>query len=413
MPGKEILFYFALFFSVITIPLGSNLNSWAIAAFCITAFFQSPLKHNFQKLRQHSYWLLSIAFFLVLLLVDLYHSGAAFSFRHIEGHASFLVLPLVFTVAPRLSIKTIRLLCYAFTASVVVISLICLLKSYQEYQINADINVFFYHNLGYQMGLNAIFLSNYAVAGITWLLYFQYIEKRQPIKIPVLIIVFTCCYLAFVTFLLSSKLIIPIMLLFVIFLVFRIGYLHQQLKRSFIAFIALGIIVLVSVEHLPYLQERWRTTKISLFDGDNNNSFAARTAMWGSSIELIREKPLLGYGMVGWKDEIKQEYQEKDYTDAVTHVYNAHNQFLQSWMSGGIVALILFILLLAVPLRVAFTQKHLLLLMLLFHYICQSMVEATLTVQQELVFFWFFIFLFYYQWQVFTGSSDKKLKSEV
>lgn len=138
--------------------------------------------------------------------------------------------------------------------------------------------------------------------------------------------------------------------------------------------------------------------ELKMYSGsaDDQNGLAARLLIWASALELIKKKPVIGYGLVQSKEELIKKYQEKGFQIGVKERYNVHNQYLESMLSAGIVGLLLFVGLLFYPLRAACKERKLLLLLVVLHYMLQSLVESTLTVQQELIFFWFFIWLFYF-----------------
>lgn len=400
MNRSEVLLLIAMMLVAITIPLKHSYNSWSIILFCIAALNSGIREGNLaQRLKSSKYWLVSVAFFGWMAISFLWETDGGFNIKLLERYFSFLFIPFLFTLMARPRQKHVVLTCYAFVASIIVVSLICLIKAYSEYQATHNTDVFHYHKLGYQMGLNAIFLSNYCVAGITWLLYFHFFLKdNNDLRIPVHLVVGICLFLAGMVFLLSSRLIVPIMLLNIAVLILYEGFIKKRFMKNLLVVAALGVVAAFSIVSLPHFQMRWKQARIT-FNEDSqnrNDAFFARKTMWTSAIELIEECPLLGYGLKGGDTELYKLYIEKGFPEWANAKLNSHNQFLQTWLVAGIPGLLLLLVMLGIPLIASIRSKHLLLLLLIIHYICQSMVEATLTVQQELVFFWFFIFLFYH-----------------
>lgn len=392
---KEIFFYVTLLLVIITIPLKHTWNSWALISLGLATAFQSPLKASIIRLKANKYWILSIAFYLWLCATWLWDTSGGVTIKHIEGYAIFLAMPLVLTMAPSIPFNKIRMVCLVFTANVIVVSVICLVKSYLIYKETGNFEMFFYHNLSGQIGVNAIYYSNYCLAGICWVLYFKFI--RQDSSLPALIAVITCAYLLFFIFLLSSKLVIVLTLLALLLFVIYICYIKRKLLLA-LAFILLagpGLALIYS--KADYLQDRVEKTKIKTYTGreDWNNGFSARILMIQSALELIKERPILGYGLQGSSDELIKQYIKKDFGPGVIEKYNSHNQYVETTLKSGIIGLIFFMLLILIPLFSAIKLRQLLPIVFLLQYMIQSLVEATLQVQQEQVFFWFFIFLFY------------------
>ena len=80
-------------------------------------------------------------------------------------------------------------------------------------------------------------------------------------------------------------------------------------------------------------------------DGEINIT-EVRDVLWQSAVELISEKPLLGYGMRGAKEALVNTALINGVEDAVDQQLNAHNQFLQFALDNGVLGLSLFFLVL-------------------------------------------------------------------
>lgn len=397
---KKLFLFISLLLTVITIPLKNNWNSWAIFYFVFAGLIQAPIKEHFKKLWQHRYWMIAVGFFFWLAATWLWDSQEAVFIKVIESYGAFLSLPIIFTIIPRLAWRDIAILCYVFVATIIVVCVVCLVSAYLEYQVTHDEFVFSYHYLSYQAGLNAIFLSNYCLASIIWLLYFNFINKvNSPFRIPAAGVILLCLFFFGMILLLSSKLVIFLTVITLLYFIVRISI--TRVKNLLVGFFLAALVVVSAawvMNNLTYLKFRMRSIELKMYSGsaDDQNGLAARLLIWDSALELIREKPVIGYGLVQSKEALIEKYQEKGFQIGVKERYNAHNQYLESMLSAGIIGLLLFIGLLFYPLRAACRERKLLLLLMVLHYMLQSFVESTLTVQQELIFFWFFIWLFYF-----------------
>lgn len=73
-------------------------------------------------------------------------------------------------------------------------------------------------------------------------------------------------------------------------------------------------------------------------------TFTTRTRIWVRAIELIKEKPLLGYGALAGESVSNMFYGVPDFT-------TVHNQYLGELFRGGIVLLTIFIIILVMAFR--------------------------------------------------------------
>lgn len=387
-----------LVMAVASIPLHNNWNSLAIVSFCLATAIQQPVRASIENLRRDNYWKLTTLFFLWLAATWFWDSTGGFPMKYLEPSASFVFLPLVMAMMPRLSAKELAIACYSFIASVTVVCIICLVKSYVEYGQAHDYRVFFYHYLGYQMGLNAIYLSNYCIACIAWLLYLRFVYKGEKIYIPPYwLTILTCIFLFLMMFLLSSKMSLALLFLLIVFMALYIGYKRKVLIYTLSVMILLMISGWFLTQKFHYLSWRINTTELKKYSGseDDNNGLALRVTTWISAVELIKEKPLLGYGLRGANEALVSRYREIDFQPGIAERFNSHNQFMETTLRSGIIGLILLLAVLAVPFISAIRQNKFLLTLMIVHFVLVSMVEGTLEIQQEFSFYLFFIFLFH------------------
>lgn len=75
-----------------------------------------------------------------------------------------------------------------------------------------------------------------------------------------------------------------------------------------------------------------------------------RTREWYSSLQLIKEKPLTGFGIVHTEEKLVQVYQENGFLEEAELRLNAHNQYLEAQMTFGIAGLVSLLWMLLTPL---------------------------------------------------------------
>jgi O-antigen ligase len=395
---KDKIVNVALAASAATIPLNNNWNSIALISSVIAFVISQPLSELWQKLRRSRFWIIMVVYYLWLISSFFWDDSGGYTIKDLERYSILLFLPPAMACAPRFSRKALAKALMAFTAVTVLVCLICLVKSYNEYQVTHDNRVFFYHYLSEHMDLNAIFLSNFCLASIVWILYYAFIEYRKWKWPMALAVPLVAAFLLFMIFLLSSKLIIGLTILILIVFFLALGYLRGFFLTSLIAAVLVVVCGLFAVKNLSYVNYRMNVTELKMYHGeaDDQNGVAIRFFMWELALEHIKERPLLGYGIRGAKLETLKKYKEVGFELGVTGNYHSHNEFLESALMAGIPAAIIFLIFLVAAFRGAILQKNFLLLMMVVHFAVQSLIESTFEVQHELVFYIFFIFLFYY-----------------
>lgn len=380
-------------------------NSIATIVFVAACVFSQPLSVSYQKLRDSRAWIVPLVYFIWFALSHFWDASGGYRLRDIERYLVLFFIPTAMAIAPDVIKNFIVKACIAFVIVTTCICILCLVKAYQEYQVTHDYRVFYYQYLGEQMGLNAVFLSNYCLASIAWLLYFGFLGKKQTTKTYVLLCT-TIAFLLVMIFFLSSKLLIFLTLVVMIVFILALGYVKGFFIRSVVITALIIASGMVAITQLPYLKWRIASTEFKTYHGeeDNQNGLAIRFYMWRTVSGLIAEKPLLGYGIKGGRLATLKRYKEDGFEMGVQNDYHSHNQYLESILMGGIPGILLLLTMMFTMLRRAFISKNFLLLLTTIHFMTQSLFESTFEVQHELVFYIFFIFLFYYHGPRFRNT---------
>jgi len=77
-----------------------------------------------------------------------------------------------------------------------------------------------------------------------------------------------------------------------------------------------------------------------------SSSMGMRMVLWKHTIELIKDRPLLGFGTGGFEEAYSQKIKDNpDWEKNIMH--DPHNQFLKIWVEMGVLRLIVFLSMLA------------------------------------------------------------------
>jgi O-antigen ligase len=218
-------------------------------------------------------------------------------------------------------------------------------------------NDFFYENLSSYL-IHPSYFSMYLNVAIAWLAINVSLNnfegKRFSNGIAVLIIVL----FSGMILMLSSKLgIITMVLLYVGLIIYYI--IHK--RKYMIGIAGLGIIaisIFVVMNYVPAISDRINRALDAVTNANPNEteveSTAVRLLVWKAAIQVVSDNLIIGTGTGDAKDELMAEYKTRGMTGALAHELNAHNEFLQVFVSLGIIGFVLLLGNLYFPLFFAF-----------------------------------------------------------
>ncbi|MGS2738802.1 O-antigen ligase family protein [Sinomicrobium sp. M5D2P17] len=79
--------------------------------------------------------------------------------------------------------------------------------------------------------------------------------------------------------------------------------------------------------------------------------YKLRLLSWDAAITLIKEEPVIGYGVGDAQDYLNDVYEQNGYVWPFKWSLNAHNEYLQLWIETGIFGVVIFLIILFVLLR--------------------------------------------------------------
>ena len=190
--------------------------------------------------------------------------------------------------------------------------------------------------------------------GIFSLVIALYAHQKKDIKLTALSVIGGLC--GIIGSLLSTArggwVALPILLIVILWI-----YRHSLSKRFFLTFFGIIAIASVGISQMPNnrIMERIdvarKDIQLYLDNNDGNTSLGARFEMWKSALEMVKEKPLFGWGIQGATEKRKQETKEKIATGNIGQFTHAHNQYLDDLSKRGIIGLLALLAVLFIPLR--------------------------------------------------------------
>jgi O-antigen ligase len=137
------------------------------------------------------------------------------------------------------------------------------------------------------------------------------------------------------------------------------------------------------------------------------NSVNLRFLEWSSGIKGIKENGIMGTGTGGTLEVLKEHYNQVD-LGTFEKTYNAHNQYIETFLELGIPGIIALVMCLCIPFLTAFKRNNMLWISLIIMIGLTCISTCVFEHQHGLVFYMAFICLF-----MFTNSPKEKLNGLV
>ena len=170
------------------------------------------------------------------------------------------------------------------------------------------------------------------------------------------------------------------------------------IKKNYILILA-GSILLAVLFAMIYLK---KITDITPSADWKINNVSVRVNFGAEAIRIIKDHPLFGVGIGDKKYKLierNMELGDKRYAEfgadaKPDHIFNPHNQFLDFWITAGIIPVICLVLLFINQFSKALRYRHTVYLGLLYCFCLFCFTDMAMMVQRGQIFFLFFICLF-------------------
>ena len=402
---KDNLFLFALQLVVITLPAYYGyVNSWAIIILFLTWLFTN----NFSKLgfyfKTRPLGWFFIGYFVWMLVGLLYSDNLGVAEIDIVQKLTFILFPFILLFNDRIKCRHLRGLIRLFYWTVFILSIYMLIIAWFNYYtqiplLQNDLDYFTYEKLANNVGIQPIYLSMYMVFaffGVLWDFYLQ--PKIGLTKAGNLMASIWLFHFYMMVVLLSSRMELMILILLISILILWLEYKKKNRKWLMAIFkiLVLGSVTIILLGVFPINKARYQEM-IDFKKDYTQNRWGGRDIRiqkWLNSLELIAEQPLLGTGTGDMQDELQKVYKRNNFEVAYDHKFNPHNQYLQTWVTFGLIGLFFLFGILAVSFKHSISSENLLYVMLVLILTLSMITESILERHKGVVFFSFFLLLF-------------------
>jgi len=353
---------------------------------------------------------LMIGYFLVYLISMTYSANKQEGWKIISTLLPFVFFPLFFmlTDTSYLNRNHIRAILYVFSVTLMIRFFIRLGIAGYDYLLEGkgiNINTF--------DPIHHAYLSLYTILALTFIFgELIYHSKNMPKFVAPLLVVDTILMILYTLIIQSRAGVLCMAVMTVIFLIqLTCSKQHRKIGIATICtFIILGTIAFVATKDSPKFH-RLEETVSQVASGKKND---IRFNIWSSATTTISQNMPLGVGVGDRMDALdaNQHFYDPTYTKT-RHVYNPHNQYLDTMLATGVAGEVLLVAFLILPFvlylfkgrRVAYFN-YLLPLMLII--ILSAPFESIFQRQMGILFFCFFYLLFFIQPKELGESDESK-----
>lgn len=354
LKGNNILVFIAFLFGIV-LPFANGLNNIVLVLFYASVIILALSKKlNFRKqnvkLLLYSTGLLILPVCWSFIVVE----ETSQVLIALERRISFLLSPLFFLFLSQKQIVQIknysfRGLVYGAVSSSLYLLIMVLNKYYAVrpiFTVDKDLFNYFHTSFYYTdtINIHPSYIGVYVLFALAILLFSNLFSSRLWKS-------------SYITILTVSVLFLNSRLIQALYFILVFIYLWQILQSKFrnigsvvIGFIVTTVVVgalFVSLFKNTYLYQRltkelsWELSYEVGTKYNTKGSGDSRLARWDAALQLVKDRPMLGYGVSQESVVLKQQYLKMDMNTAAKEGYNAHNQFLGFAIEGGLIALAL------------------------------------------------------------------------
>ena len=390
--------YYLIILLSLCIPLSRVVSVYIIGLIILNWFLEARFVKRFIIVRK-SFRRKDILLFGLLyinyLIGLLYTSNLDYGLFSVQVKASLIIFPILFAT---FNIefwninKTITVL-IAFLVGSFSSSIISLINATISYYFSSDPTDFYYASLSifHHPSYSALYMT-FSIAILIGFVLDSRIKLRKWLLILAIMFV---VYFHVYTVMLSSKAgILALILIFFITVSYVIFVNRRYILGSFLI-VAITFLFIVVLNFFPYSSMRFNPSREILqnekdISNETTDGTVERVLIWKYSFELINEHFFFGVGTGDVINALLEVYDDHEFNDALEKELNPHNQYLQTFISLGVVGFLILIFSLILPAIYSARHKGFIyfcfLVIVAFNFLVESMLER----QAGVVFYAFF-----------------------
>jgi len=392
----------AIVYSLMALAFSIALHKKMIVPLVVIFFLHVILQFKFKtfisNLLSNKTLILLFLYYIMVAVSLLWTENLQDGYFDLEVKLSFIVFPVCMMMIPfRLSRKDIQQILTAFIIGVFLAVFICLVYATIRY-INEP--VFYYTFIS--SSLSALHHPTYFAMFINLAIIILLVSHQQNNNHS-FVTFFSILILLFFNWLLMSRSGLVTSVL-IVFLYWVSLILQRKFKGAAVLFAVFLIAAVFSLKYASYTMSRMSTLFPILNDLLNiqpeNHSAEpqdARFVTWKAALQSIQNNPWTGTGAGDTHQDLNEYYNTHNQTEALEKQLNAHNQFLQTWMSVGIAGFLILSGMIILGFITMIRRRNIIATGFLLIILLTMITESILETQSGIVFFCFFYCLFMMQ----------------
>jgi len=350
------------------------------------------------KIITEKWRLLTLSFtslYLLYLIGMLYSTDFAYGWFDLEVKLSLFIFPVIFATSDLSNFDNSRLRIFfgSFLAGCMLGSLVLLGHAWIANERWGVPDAFYYTNLAWYF--HSSYLSMYYSLGIGIALSSLAVDfsKQAAAKTTGLFLIIL--YLETFIFLLSSKAgmltLVMTEALFILLLIYK----RAGAARIFVVSVVFVAIFIGFSSVFPFAMKRISTADSAVSTSrsaqpDHYDGTTARMEIWKISVGLIKQNFMFGVGTGDVKNVLIEAYRQHDLYPVVKKKLNAHNQYLQTFLTLGVFGFSLLVVLLLYPACLSLRKGNFLYTLFILIFAVNILFESMLEAQAGVVFYAFF-----------------------
>ena len=355
-------------------------------------YSQLKIKKNWIKLSIVSLWVLPFIQLLLLNKVDEY-------LNNLITKITLFLIPILILIGYQSKKINLSKILKFFIYGTVSSCLFCLINAVITYYFLKNDNAFTYTSL------SLFHHPSYFTMYLNFVVGIIYLNNLKPIKNFKLSINLSLIIISFLSFLIlfaSSRTGWLTNILLHLFFISCIFYKKKISRKTIIYFLVLMIPFTTVIYTNKTIKHRFNEIITYTFQKVDQkkvpSSTSARKKIWSTTLKLVKEKWITGYGTGLSKRVLKEQFKKDGYDFFFKKNYNSHNQYLQVFLDQGVFGFFLLVFFTFGMLYASLKQKDFMYALFLVIMILNFMTESILETQSGVIFFAFFNTIFFFQW---------------
>ena len=370
-------------------------NSVSVYPLAALGLLHSNSRIFFKKFLHNGFAICCSLFFLLHVLQLFMDVPVKAQIFEIEKKTGFFVIPVIMLLLDPISARikeSVLQICIGFLG---LLFIFLITASFIRFNQTGNSSEFFYHQLVSPLHYNAVYLSAYTGILLLWL-----ICSSAFTQYPLYVRIFLISVLYSFLILLASKTIIAAVTVLIFYEIARKSFTSDNKRKYYYGISILLLLLAVLFFTKNPLSRRFKEVQAIDMRILKNEQYATdmyfnavqfRLIAWKFSLQLVNEKSgyLAGVGAGNAQPLLNEKYKEAKMYVGETETkpggylnFNAHNQFIQTYLQTGIIGVLLLLLMLFFFFREAYVQKNRMLvytgLIITVFFISESVLEGQL-----------------------------------